>query len=60
MVGFSSFAHLSLKKQTPSGTIKSVPGFKPEIDSEVVFGGDWLYFDPDKSRARVNFKGIAK
>ncbi|KAL2807715.1 hypothetical protein BJX63DRAFT_436767 [Aspergillus granulosus] len=50
------FAHF----QTPSGTIKSVPGFTPEIDAEVVFGGDWLYFDPDKKRARVNFKGIAK
>ncbi|ORY03473.1 hypothetical protein BCR34DRAFT_667402 [Clohesyomyces aquaticus] len=46
--------------QTPTGTIKSVPGFKPEIDAEIVFGGDWLYFDPDKSHARVNFKGIAK
>ncbi len=40
--------------------MKSLPGFKPEIDAEIVFGGDWLYFDPDKSRARINFKGIAK
>ncbi|ROT41102.1 hypothetical protein SODALDRAFT_396764 [Sodiomyces alkalinus F11] len=52
----SQFLHF----QTPTGTIKSVPGFKPEIDASVVFGGDWLYFDPDKSHARVNFKGIAK
>ncbi|RDW80310.1 hypothetical protein BP6252_04948 [Coleophoma cylindrospora] len=47
-------------QQTPTGTMKSLPGFKPEIDAEIVFGGDWLYFDPDKSRARINFKGIAK
>jgi hypothetical protein len=40
--------------------MKSLPGFKPEIDAEIVFGGDWLYFDPDKSHARINFKGIAK
>jgi hypothetical protein len=47
-------------KQTPSGTMKSLPGFTPEIDANIVFGGDWLYFDPDKSHARINFKGIAK
>ncbi len=48
------------EQQAPSGTIKSVPGFKPEVDADVVFGGDWLYIDPDKSRARLNVKGIAK
>jgi len=25
-----------------------------------VYGGDWLYFDPDKKHARLNIKGIAK
>ena len=40
--------------------MKSLPGLTPEIDANIVFGGDWLYFDPDKSHARINFKGIAK
>ncbi|KAF3009314.1 hypothetical protein E8E15_002612 [Penicillium rubens] len=57
---FIHFVGHPLPQLSAGGTIKSVPGFKPEIDSDVVFGGDWLYFDPDKSRARVNFKGIAK
>lgn len=25
-----------------------------------MFGGDWLYFDPDKSRTRINFEAITK
>lgn len=25
-----------------------------------MFGGDWLYFDTDKSRTRINFKVIAR
>ncbi|KID93458.1 Outer membrane protein, beta-barrel, partial [Metarhizium majus ARSEF 297] len=59
-VGDISTGQQFIHFQTPSGTIKSLPGFKPEVDAEIVFGGDWLYFDPDKSRARINFKGIAK
>ncbi|KAK2749196.1 hypothetical protein FQN57_006811 [Myotisia sp. PD_48] len=52
----SSFIHYN----TPTGTLKTVEGFEPKIDAKVVFGGDWLYFDPDKQRARVNLKGVAK
>ncbi|KAL6851329.1 hypothetical protein ACO1O0_008457 [Amphichorda felina] len=58
--GFPSLEPAFIIKQTPSGTIKSLPGFQPEVDADIIFGGDWLYFDPDKSHARLNFKGIAK
>lgn len=37
-----------------------MPGFTPVIDAEVVFGADWLYTDPDGSKARLNVKGVAK
>ncbi|KAI4107316.1 MAG: hypothetical protein L6R37_001676 [Teloschistes peruensis] len=43
-----------------SGTIKSIPGSGLDLDFQIVFGGDWLYFDADKGRARVNVRGIAK
>ncbi|EXU94652.1 DUF3237 domain protein [Metarhizium robertsii] len=50
----------SIQSHTPIGTIKSLPGFKPKVDAEIMFGGDWLYFDTDKSRTRINFKVITK
>lgn len=34
--------------------------FEPKIEADVVYGGDWLHMDPDKSHARINVKGIAK
>lgn len=45
---------------TNSGTIKSIPGSGLDLDFQIVFGGDWLYFDADKGRARVNLRGVAK
>ena len=42
------------------GSIRTVPGFEPKIDAEVIFGGDSIYFDPDKEHGRLNVKGIAK
>ncbi|KAI4253169.1 MAG: hypothetical protein LQ352_003853 [Teloschistes flavicans] len=42
------------------GTIKSVSGSGLDLDFETVFGGDWLYFDADKGRARLNVQGVAK
>ncbi|KAH8704709.1 hypothetical protein BGW36DRAFT_353159 [Talaromyces proteolyticus] len=52
----SSFVHYN----TPTGSITTVDGFEPKIEADVVFGGDWLYFDPDKERARINVKAVAK
>ncbi|KAL4784745.1 hypothetical protein BJX76DRAFT_356731 [Aspergillus varians] len=52
----SEFIHYS----TPSGTITTTPGFAPEVSAEVVFAGDWLYFDADKQHARMNVKGVAR
>ncbi|KAL8776107.1 MAG: hypothetical protein Q9203_002632 [Teloschistes exilis] len=43
-----------------SGTIKSIPGSGLDLDFQIVFGGDWLYFDADKGRARLNVRGVAK
>lgn len=40
--------------------MKSVPGFTPEVDAKIVFGGDFLYMDPDGLRARLNIKVVAK
>ncbi|KHO11378.1 sun [Metarhizium robertsii ARSEF 23] len=58
--GFPSLQPAFTIKHTPIGTIKSLPGFKPKVDAEIMFGGDWLYFDTDKSRTRINFKVITK
>jgi hypothetical protein len=45
---------------TSAGSITTVQGFEPKVEADVVFGGDRLYFDPDKQRARVNVKAVAK
>ncbi|KAI4211985.1 MAG: hypothetical protein LQ351_005325 [Letrouitia transgressa] len=45
---------------TTTGTIKTVDGFEPKLDAQVVNGGDFLYFDPDKKKARLNVKAVAK
>lgn len=47
-------------QNTPTGCIKSVDGFKPEIDATIMFGGDWLSFEPDNKSARMNLMGIAQ
>lgn len=52
----ATFVHV----QGSSGTIKSVPGFEPKIDANVVFGADGIYFDNDNTHCRINVKGIAK
>ncbi|KAL4993014.1 hypothetical protein BDV10DRAFT_198666 [Aspergillus recurvatus] len=52
----SEFTHYS----TPEGTISTVAGFCPVLNAEVVFAGDWLYFDADKQHARMNVKGVAR
>ncbi|KAK2772275.1 hypothetical protein CKAH01_13978 [Colletotrichum kahawae] len=44
----------------PTGTIETVAGFEPAFKANVVFGADWLSFDPDSNFARVDLKGIAK
>lgn len=35
-------------------------GFEPKFKAEVVFGADWLEFDPDQKHARINMKAIAR
>ncbi|OOQ83532.1 hypothetical protein PEBR_34492 [Penicillium brasilianum] len=45
--------------ETPTGTIETVPGFEPQFSAKVVFGADWLEFDPDKKHARINMKAVA-
>ncbi|KAI9785104.1 MAG: hypothetical protein M1816_000515 [Peltula sp. TS41687] len=45
---------------TSTGSIKSVEGFEPKVDAQIVSGGDWLYFDADKKHARINVEGVAK
>lgn len=47
-------------QSTPAGSITTIHGFEPQVEADVVFGGDWLYFDHDKQRARVNVKAVAK
>ncbi|KAK2057593.1 hypothetical protein LY76DRAFT_515943 [Colletotrichum caudatum] len=44
----------------PTGTIETVPGFEPAFKANVVFGADWMSFDPDGKFARVDLRGIAK
>lgn len=46
-------------KETPTGTIETVEGFEPRFKGKVVFGADWLEFDPDQKHARINMKAIA-
>ncbi|KAL0632310.1 hypothetical protein Q9L58_008831 [Maublancomyces gigas] len=46
--------------EAPTGTIKSAPGFTPEINAQIVFGGDFIYTDPDGLRARLNIQLVAK
>ncbi|KAL8729267.1 MAG: hypothetical protein Q9166_004888 [cf. Caloplaca sp. 2 TL-2023] len=45
---------------TVTGYIRSVEGFEPKVDAQVVGGGDFLYFDPSQEQARLNVKGVAK
>ncbi|KAL8907094.1 MAG: hypothetical protein Q9171_005999 [Xanthocarpia ochracea] len=45
---------------TPTGTIKSVPGFEPAFKANVDFGADWLSFDPDGHHARIDLRGMAR
>ncbi|KAG2001025.1 hypothetical protein GB937_010589 [Aspergillus fischeri] len=45
--------------ETPTGTIETVEGFEPQFKGKVVFGADWLEFDPDQKHARINMKAIA-
>ncbi|KAG2416286.1 hypothetical protein HFD88_007501 [Aspergillus terreus] len=45
--------------ETPTGTIETVEGFEPRFKGKVVFGADWLEFDPDQKHARINMKAIA-
>lgn len=50
-----------LMKTTPSGNITTVPGFNgPKLEAEVVFGADWIFFDPDQKFTRMNVRGLAK
>ncbi|KAI4119148.1 MAG: hypothetical protein LQ345_000902 [Seirophora villosa] len=59
--GFPSLEPAYILKSTPGGSIETIPGFTgPHISAEVVFGGDWIYFDPDQKQTRMNVKGIAK
>jgi hypothetical protein len=46
-------------KETPTGTIETIEGFEPQFKGKVVFGADWLEFDPDQKHARINMKAIA-
>ncbi|KAL2862202.1 DUF3237 domain-containing protein [Aspergillus lucknowensis] len=50
----SEFVHYA------KGTISTIPGAAPEVNAQVLFAGDWLYFDPDKQHARMNVKGVAR
>ena len=34
------------------------PGFEPQIDAEITFGGESLHFDPDEGHVRINLQGI--
>ncbi|KAL3459592.1 hypothetical protein BJX64DRAFT_291098 [Aspergillus heterothallicus] len=52
----SEFIHYA----TPGGSITTIPGFTPAVDAQVLFAGDWLYFDADKQHARMNVKGVAR
>jgi hypothetical protein len=42
-------------KETPTGTIETVEGFEPQFKGKVVFGADWLEFDPDQKHATYVF-----
>ncbi|KAJ5712066.1 hypothetical protein N7488_006222 [Penicillium malachiteum] len=55
----NSLAVFGLEQETPTGTIETVPGFEPQFSAKVVFGADWLEFDPDKKHARINMKAVA-
>ncbi|KAI0157186.1 hypothetical protein GGR52DRAFT_577180 [Hypoxylon sp. FL1284] len=44
----------------PTGTVETVPGFEPAFKAKVVFGADWLSFDPDDKHARIDLRGIAQ
>ncbi|KAH8429234.1 hypothetical protein N8T08_007198 [Aspergillus melleus] len=46
--------------ETPTGTVETVEGFEPKFKANVVFGADWLEFDPDQKHARINMKAIAR
>ena len=48
------------KKPFSSGFVRSIEGFEPKVDLQVVNGVDWFYIDADKGHARVNVKAIAK
>ena len=52
--------HLTRQKETPTGIVETVEGFEPKFKANVVFGADWLEFDPDQKHARINMKAIAR
>ncbi|KAK2740285.1 hypothetical protein FQN57_006165 [Myotisia sp. PD_48] len=45
---------------SPTGFIKSVDGFKPEIDATVMFGGDWLSVNSKTQSTHMNLVGLAQ
>ncbi|KAJ8096593.1 hypothetical protein POJ06DRAFT_241250 [Lipomyces tetrasporus] len=45
--------------ETPTGSVETVEGFEPKFTAKVVFGADWLEFDPDQKHARINMKAVA-
>ncbi|TAQ89192.1 hypothetical protein B7494_g2483 [Chlorociboria aeruginascens] len=59
-VGVTHFGNRLTHFETSSGTIESVPGFTPAFKANIIFGADWLSFDPDGKFGRINLKGIAK
>lgn len=65
-VGFSSDSSSTFQdstdrqKETPTGTIETVPGFEPAFKATFGFGADWLSFDPDGKFGRIDLKAMAK
>ncbi|TAQ86978.1 hypothetical protein B7494_g4681 [Chlorociboria aeruginascens] len=58
-VGERNIGSKLIHYETPTGTIETVEGFEPAFKANIVFGADWITYDPDGKHARIDLASIA-
>ncbi|KAL9632268.1 MAG: hypothetical protein Q9164_005420, partial [Protoblastenia rupestris] len=54
--GYPMLKPAFILKDTPTGSFESAEGYDHPVKAEVVYGSDWLTFDPDNKHARPHLK----
>ncbi|KAI0891390.1 hypothetical protein F4806DRAFT_506597 [Annulohypoxylon nitens] len=49
-----------LHVDTSTGTLTTAEGYEHKVTGEVIYGGDWMFNDPDQQHARPNIKILIK